>query len=141
MELPTGDDSDFTGNDAVDFAVWIAGSTHIDEAMSISGMLGVAFPGDGGPLEGLLADEILVAQIGFDYQFTDRIVGIGQLDMHSDSLDDSDMNAFGHSLQLVIGIGINEVFEGRRLDVFFTEDIDTGTAPDITFGIRLAQRY
>lgn len=141
LELPTGSEDDFSGNEAVDFAFWLARSYHLDENMTLSGMLGVSLPGDGGALEDLLAERIWVAQLGFDYRFTDNLIGVVQLDLHSATLEDSSLRAFGNSMQILFGLGISNLVEDHRLDLFFSEDIYVGSAPDITFGLRLAREF
>ena len=141
IELPTGSESDFSGNEAVDFAIWVSHEKRIDEEMSVYGLLGLSFPADDGTLEGLIVDEIWVAQLGLEYRFTDNLVGIAQLDLHSETIKDSELDAFGESLQIQLGLGFLGLFENHRLDLFFSEDILVGTAPDITFGARLSTGF
>ena len=141
IELPTGSESDFSGNEAVDFAIWVSREKRIDEEMSLYGLLGLSFPADDGALEGLIVDEIWVAQLGLEYRFNDKLVGIAQLDLHSETIEDSDLDAFGESLQIQLGLGFTGLFENHRLDLFFSEDILVGTAPDITFGARLSTGF
>jgi len=42
---------------------------------------------------------------------------------------------------VVVGVGFLRLFGEHRLDLFFTEDILVGTAPDISFGLRLSRSY
>ena len=141
LELPTGSDDDYSGNEAVDYAVWMTRELPLDTRTIAFGMLGLSFPGDGGNLEGLLVDYIWVAQAGMEYRFYDDLVATVQLDLHSRSIEDSRLDAFGNSVQIQLGLGFLEVFEQHRLDLFFSEDILVGSAPDITFGLRLARQF
>ena len=141
IELPTGSESDYSGNEAVDFATWLTHETLINAELSIYGLLGVSFPGDDGNLQGLLVDEIWVAQLGTQYFFNDGIAGTVQLDWHSQVIDGSDLTAFGDSLQIQLGLGFLKLFDNHRLDLFFSEDIKVESAPDISFGIRLAREF
>jgi hypothetical protein len=141
IELPTGSESDYSGNEAIDFATWLTHETLINAEMSIYGLFGVSFPGDDGNLQGLLVDEIWVAQLGTQYLFNDGIAGTVQLDWHSEVIDDSDLTAFGDSLQIQLGLGFLKLFDNHRLDLFFSEDIKVESAPDITFGLRLAREF
>jgi len=141
IELPTGSESDYSGNEAIDFATWVTHETLINAELSIYGLLGVSFPGDDGNLQGLLVDEIWVAQLGTQYFFNDGIAGTVQLDWHSHVIDDSDLTAFGDSLQIQLGLGFLKLFDNHRLDLFFSEDIKVESAPDITFGLRLAREF
>lgn len=141
IELPTGSDSDFSGNEAVDFALWLSREVAIDAETTAFGMLGISFPGDDGNLEGLIADRIWVAQLGLGYRFNDHLAGTVQLDMHSKTIDRSDLKPFGNSLQIQLGLGFLKLIDDHRLDLFFSEDIAVGTAPDISFGFRLAREF
>ena len=141
IELPTGSESDYSGNEAVDFATWLTHETLINAEMSLYGLLGVSFPGDDGNLQGLLVDEIWVAQLGTQYLFNDGLAGTVQLDWHSEVIDGSDLTAFGDSLQIQLGLGFLKLFDNHRLDLFFSEDIKVESAPDITFGLRLAREF
>jgi hypothetical protein len=64
IELPTGSASDYSGNEAIDYATWLAHENQVDPALTFYGLLGVSFPGDDGNLQGLVVDEIWVAQLG-----------------------------------------------------------------------------
>lgn len=141
LELPTGSESDFSGNEAIDFAFWILNHRPINEVTAVYGLFGISFPGDDGALEGLIVNRIWVAQLGLDYRFTHDIIGIAQLDLHSKTIEDSNLKALGNSLQLQLGLGFENLIEDHRLELFFSEDIQIGTAPDISFGVRLARDF
>ncbi len=141
IELPTGSESDFSGNEAIDFAVWVSRVKRIDEEISLYGLLGLSFPGDDGNLEGLIVDQIWAAQLGLDYRFNDNVIGTVQFDFHSETIEDSDLKAFGNSLQIQLGLGFLDFIENHRLDLFFSEDILVGSAPDISFGARLIRGF
>lgn len=141
VELPTGSESDFSGNEAFDIALWLIGDKPINETISLYGLFGISFPGDDGALEGLIVDEIWVAQLGMDYWFTDSIIGFAQLDLHSKSISGSELKAFGESLQIQLGLGFEGLFDNHRLELFFSEDILVRSAPDITFGLRVARVF
>ncbi|MCP4469319.1 MAG: DUF3187 family protein [Gammaproteobacteria bacterium] len=142
IELPTGSTDDFSGNEAIDVALWLSRQWQLDEEVGSFALLGVSFPGDGDDyLESLVVNEIWVAQLGMDYLINPSVIVTAQLDMHSRTIEDSDLTAFGNSLQLLLGVGFPELFPYHRLDLFFTEDILVGSAPDFSFGIRLSGRY
>jgi hypothetical protein len=141
IELPTGSESNYTGNEGIDIAFWLLGDTPMSENATIYGLFGITLPADDGALEGLVADHIWVAQAGLNYRFADWALGYAQLDLHSESLEDSDLRPFGPSVQIQLGLGFDALFEHHRLDLFFSEDIYVGSAPDITFGVRLARTF
>ena len=138
IELPTGSESDFTGNEGIDLSFWLLGDAAVTESVSVYGLFGITFPADDGALEGLVADEIWVAQAGLTYRYNDDVLVFSQLDLHTQSIDGSDLEPFAHSLQIQLGLGFDNLFDDYRLDLFFSEDIAVGTAPDITFSLRLA---
>lgn len=141
IELPTGSATEFTGNEAVDLAFWITRDVRINAEVNAFGMLGISFPGDDGNLKGLIVDRVWVAQLGLDYRFYDDFVATVQLDMHSETIEDSKFRAFRESYQIQLGLGYLKLFENHRLDLFFSEDILVRSAPDITFGLRLAREF
>lgn len=141
IELPTGSESDYSGNKAIDLAIWITHEQQVDVETTLYGLLGLSFPGDDGNLEGLIVDQIWVAQFGLDYRFNENLIATVQFDFHSETIEDSDLKAFGNSLQVQLGLGFLQLFENHRLDLFFSEDIMVGTAPDITFGARLIREF
>jgi len=141
IELPTGSQSDFTGNEAVDIALWMIHSQQISPRSNWYGLLGASFPGNSGFLEDLLVDQIWIGQVGVNYQFTDTTTGIIQLDLHSETIENSELKAFGNSAQVQLGFHFNELIGSHSLDVFFSEDILVGSAPDISFGLRLSQGF
>lgn len=141
IELPTGSQADFTGNEAIDIALWMIRSQQISPNSNWYGLLGASFPGNSGFLKELLVDQIWIGQIGENYQFSDTTTGIIQLDLHSETIKNSALKAFGNSAQAQFGFHFNELIGSHSLDVFFSEDILVGSAPDISFGLRLSRGF
>jgi hypothetical protein len=141
IELATGSIEDLSGNEAIDTALWATRHFRINEKIGSFVLLGVSFPGESDYLGGLVVDYIGAAQVGFDYRFDAGVVGTLQFDMHSRSIEDSRLTAFDESLQMLLGLGFPGLFGEHRLDLFFTEDILAGSAPDISFGLRLTRSY
>ncbi|HEY5739797.1 MAG TPA: DUF3187 family protein [Gammaproteobacteria bacterium] len=141
VDLPTGSADDFSGNEKTDVALWMQRTLEFATDTRAYGMLGVSFPGDGGKLEGLLVERVWAAQLGMEFRFTDNLLATAQLDMHSRTIDGSQLDAFGNSLQILLGLGFANLWDEYRLDLFFTEDILVGSAPDISFGLRLAREF
>jgi hypothetical protein len=141
IELPTGSADNYSGNEAVDLALWLSHQWQLDDETCSFALFGVSLPGDGGDLEGLIVDQIWVSQVGMGFQINPSVVATAQLDMHSSTIDDSDLTAFGNSLQIQLGLGFPQLFDNHRLDLFLSEDILVESAPDISFGIRLSSRY
>ncbi len=141
IELPSGAEEDFSGNESIDWGIWLQREVILDENTQLYGLLGIGFPGDDGALADLLAERVWVVQLGVDYRFHERLVATLQFDLHSAWFDDSDLKAFRDSLQMQLGLGIDRAFGKQRLDLFFSEDIQVGSAPDISFGARLSRPF
>ncbi len=141
IELPTGSQADFTGNEAIDIALWMIHSQQISPRSNWYGLLGASFPGNDGLLKDLIVDQIWVGQIGVNFRFTDTTTGIIQLDLHSETINNSELTAFGNSAQVQLGFHFKQLIGSHSLDVFFSEDILVGSAPDISFGLRLSRGF
>ncbi len=141
IELPTGSSSNLTGNESIDVAFWVMGNTQISPKLNLYGLAGISLPADDGMLAGLLADKIWVGQAGLGYRLTSNVSAFAQLDVHSDSFADSRLKAFGYSWQMQFGLGFDDWLDNHRVELFFSEDIDVGTAPDISFGLRIVRDF
>ncbi len=141
IELPSGSESDYSGNESVDWALWLTRTRDVDETLTVYGLLGLSFPGDDGALAERVAARIWVAQLGLDYRVGATLSVMAQLDLHSRWLDRSSLKAFGNSAQLQLGLGFDGLLDDHRLDLYFSEDILVGSAPDITFGARLTRNF
>ena len=141
VELATGAIENLSGNEAIDAALWATRQFELAPQTGGFVLLGLSLPGNSEYLQGLIAERIWVAQFGVDYRFDPAVVGTLQFDMHSRSIDDSELTAFGNSLQIQLGLGFPKLFGEHRLDLFFSEDILVGSAPDISFGLRVSRAY
>ena len=141
IELATGSEEELSGNGAIDLALWTTRHFRIDENIGGIALLGVSFPGDSDYLGGLVAERIWTVQAGFVYRFNPSVIGTLQLDLHSPAIEGSKLTAFGESMQLQLGLGFPKLYAEQRLDLFFSEDIRVGSAPDISFGLRLSRHY
>ncbi|MFT5218855.1 MAG: hypothetical protein ACI9LO_000161 [Planctomycetota bacterium] len=141
VELPTGSASDFSGNEAIDSATWVTHRQKINAKAQWQGLVGISFPGNGEVLDGLISNQILFAQLGIDHRFNEDLSVMLQLDLHSATIKDSQLRAFGNSVQLQLGFKFDQLIEDQSVDLFFSEDILVGSAPDIGIGLRLSQEF
>lgn len=137
IELPTGSVDTNSGNETTDIALWLSHSRTASENTNFYGLIGYSRLGKGGQLDTQLNTGVWVAQMGTEHIFTPNITGIIQFDMHSALIKDSALKAFGNSLQIQVGLKFRNLMKNHDLDLFFSEDILAGSAPDITFGIRI----
>jgi len=138
VELPSGSIESNSGNESTDAAVWISKARQLTDKSNFYGMLGLSFIGEGGQLENQLKDRVWLAQFGSEYDFYPDITGILQFDFHTPLLKNTDLDAFGNSLQVQFALQFKRWFDEYHIDLFFSEDIMVKTAPDITFGLRLS---
>ncbi|MCP4492258.1 MAG: DUF3187 family protein [Gammaproteobacteria bacterium] len=137
LELPSGSVSSQSGNEAIDIAFWFSKARKISEISTLYGLFGISKPGKAGTFADHLKDHIWLSQLGVEYRFYPDITGILQLDMHSATLKNTRLKAFGGSVQMQLGLQFSDWFDNFDVDLFFSEDILSRTAPDITFGLRL----
>ncbi|MFT5503907.1 MAG: hypothetical protein ACI845_003554 [Gammaproteobacteria bacterium] len=135
VELPTGALDDNTGNESVDSALSVAWFIPLNSQWSSNTLLGIAFPSAKGPLTNVLRPEIWVAQLSLTYDFQPGLSGLIQFDAHSRFLKNSDLKPFSNSLQMQLGLQLEDKSKSNKLDLYFSEDIFVGSAPDITFGM------
>jgi hypothetical protein len=140
IELPTGSIETNSGNEAVDLALWLVHQRSVTEMTKLYGLIAYSRFGSGGQLGEQLNAGAWVAQLGTEHAFSANITGILQFDGHSALIKDSALKAFGNSLQVQVGLKFRNWIANHNLDLFFSEDIYSGSAPDITFGIRLSSQ-
>lgn len=138
LELPSSSSSEFISNQSIDFALWYSLTTDSTTKRFFAyTTLGISFPADSGLLKGLVNSQFGFAQIGLNYSFTPSIALILQSDIHTPIVSDSKLDALGVSFQTQFGLSFPTLFEQHMLELFFSEDVLPGHAPDITFGFRV----
>ena len=141
IELPTGSVDTNSGNEATDIALWLSHTRAATDLTNLYGLIAYSRLGKGGQLDAQLNTGTWVAQLGAEHAFSPKITGILQFDMHSALINDSALTAFGNSLQMQLGLQFRSLIKNHNLDLFFSEDILPGSAPDITFGVRVSGGY
>lgn len=141
LEFPTGSASDFSGNEAIDSAIWVTHEQLINAQLQWHGLVGASFPGNGKVLDGLISKQILIAQFGMNYRINEDLSALLQFDLHSATVKDSQLRAFGNSLQMQLGLKFDQLIEDQSIDLFFSEDILVESAPDISIGLRFSQGF
>lgn len=140
IELPSNSD-EFFSNDGFDLALWYSVFSNSSEKLAPYGTLGAAIPADSGLFENRLNSHFFFAQIGLIYAYQPAYHFFVQSDMHSKIVSGSQLDALGNSLQAQFGLRLPALIDDHQLDIFFSEDIFPGHAPDITFGIRLSPSF
>ena len=137
LELPSGNDP-LLSNDGVDLAVWWRRKGDPGARVQGYGSLGLSLMQDGGVLENHMKQSLLFAQAGIRFRWNPSIEGLFQIDAHTPLVKDSEVDGLDSSLQGQFGLRFPDLIKGCRLDLFFSEDIWPGHAPDITFGLSLS---
>jgi len=138
LEIPVADSSLLISNDAVDSAIWISGKLSTFFASTAYYSAGVAFPANSGLFKNLIEQQFGFAQLGLQIPFNADVQLQFQTDYHSPIVRDSALKTFDHSLQAQFVLRLPQLFEDNTLELFFSEDILPGHAPDITFGLRFS---
>ncbi len=138
LELPSSESSEFISNQQTDAAVAYSSSHIMSDKFTTYGTLGLSILADSGLFEHQLNNQILFAQFGLSYAYSEQYHFLLQTDFHSSMVKDTNIEALDHSLQGQFGLRLPKLFDHHQLDVFFSEDILPGHAPDITFALRMS---
>lgn len=138
VELPSSANSPLISNDGVDIAAWYATASEWRQDIRWYGLAGIALPADRGLFRSQLNSHYLFGQLGLLYRHDSDWHFFFQLDVHSAIVKDSDLDAFDNSLQGQFGLRLPSLLSDYQLDLFFSEDLFPGHAPDITFSLRLS---
>ncbi len=137
VELPSGTDA-LISNEGIDLAFWWARQGAAQGKVQGYGSLGVSLIHDSGLLEGHLRRGLLFGQAGLRYRWNPSVEGLLQIDAHSALANGSQVDGLDASLQGQFGLRFPRLIPGYRLDLYFSEDIWPGHAPDISFALTLS---
>jgi hypothetical protein len=129
IDVPVGDADKLTGNDDLDYSLWLAGSSNVGELSIIDTNMGVVLPGDS-VLTGLETEDLVFfghagAHIALNPTFALKL----QLAGHSGYYKDTDLDFLGSAVILIFGGSIN-TGKCSAIDIGFSEDIKVGASPD-----------
>ncbi|MDH5388088.1 MAG: DUF3187 family protein [Gammaproteobacteria bacterium] len=131
-DLPTGDPNYLRGNDHSDLSLWLASDYHFNPEWSIDTNAGVLFPG-GNQISGIaVEDKVLFTYVGIQWQAHEIFNLRMQINAHSQFYSDSQLSLLGPAYNMVLGSQIH-VSECSEIDLAFSEDIQVGATPDISF--------
>ena len=130
IDLPVGSEDNLTGNDDLDYSLWLAGSSIIDAMSMLDTNIGIVLPGDS-VLTGLETEDLVFfghagAHIAFNPTFALKL----QLAGHTGYYKDTDLDFLGSAVIIIFGGSIN-TGKCSAIDVGFSEDIKAGASPDI----------
>ena len=129
VDVPLGDSNKLTGNDDLDYSLWLAGSNMLAEPVVFDGNIGVVLPGDS-VLAGLETEELVAfGHVGAHIAVHQAVALKLQFAGHSGYYKNTSLEFLGSSVIIIFGGSINT---GRcsAIDIGFSEDIDAGASPD-----------
>lgn len=131
-DLPTGDQTTLTSNDSIDLSLWLAGDYRFNSEWSIDTNVGVLFPGEN-QISGLaIEDQVYFAYLGFQWK-ADKTYDLRmQINAHSQFYSDSQLLLLGSAYNMVLG-GLIHINKCSDIDLAFSEDIQVGATPDVSF--------
>lgn len=139
VDIPLGDSNELTGNDDLDFSLWLAGSTRLLEFITLDSNIGAVLPGDS-VIAGLATEDLVgFGHIGMHLTLNPTIALKLQLSGHSGYYQDTSLEFLGSATIIVFGGSIN-LGRCSALDIGFTEDIDVGASPDASLLISWKSR-
>ena len=137
LDLPSGSNR-LLSNDGIDLALWWRWQGDAAQRLQSFASAGISRIHDGGLLEGRLNSGLLFAQGGLRYRWSPSVEALFQADWHSALVEGSSVDGLDASLQGQFGLRFPRLIEGYRLDLYFSEDIYPGHAPDISFSLSLS---
>ena len=138
LKLPSTSDNELYSNGEAELALAYSLSAPLKPALDHYGTIAISSIANAGLLEDRLHSALLSGQYGLRYRFNDLYHALIQADYHSPLVKHSKLDAFDHSLQLQFVLRLARLPGQQQLDIFFSEDIAPGHAPDITFALRLS---
>jgi len=131
-DLPTGDQTILTGNDSSDLSLWLAGDYRFNTDWSVDTNVGILFPGQNQIATLVVADQVIFAYAGIQWQVHELFDLRFQLNGHSRFYSDSQLLLLGSAYNMVLG-GRIHASKCSDIDLAFSEDIQVGASPDVTF--------
>ena len=140
IDLPAGDADKLTGNDDLDYSLWLAGSGKVGELSIIDTNMGLVLPGDS-VLTGLETEDLVFfGHAGAHIALNPTLALKLQLAGHSGYYKDTDLDFLGSAVIIIFGGAIN-IGKCSAIDVGFSEDIKVGTSPDASLLISWKSQF
>jgi hypothetical protein len=132
IDIPTGDQSDLTGNDASDISFWLATEYNFHPKWSADANLGILFPGENNLGTLAVEDNIWFGYAAIQWQprttFDLRI----QFGGHTQFYSNSRLRPLGDAYNIVFG-GTIHVSACSDINIAVSEDIKIEATPDVSF--------
>jgi hypothetical protein len=139
IDLPAGESAKLTGNNDLDYSLWLAGSTRVDTLSMLDANIGVVMPGDSVLVDAPTEDLVLFGHVGAHIALNPVVALKLQLAGHSGYYRDTSLDFLDSALIIVFGGTIN-FGKCSAIDIGFSEDIKAGSSPDASLLISWRSR-
>ncbi|MFC1589011.1 DUF3187 family protein [Pseudomonadota bacterium] len=131
-DLPTGDAASLIGNDSSDLSLWLAGEYQLSPDWCVDTNLGMLLPGENRLASLPVENQVYFAYAGIEWRVHELIDLRIQLNAHSQFYSDSQLELLGSAYNMVFG-GRLHVSNCSDIDLAFSEDVQVGATPDVSF--------
>jgi hypothetical protein len=139
IKLPTGDSTRLTGSGHTDIALWLATQQQGNETTWLHAQLGGLYMSDTDVLKSMHKSTAWFGNFGLNYAYNNSLQLKAQFDAHS-ALYNSQLDFLDTAIQLTFG-GSYDFDKNNSIDIAVSEDIKTGSSPDVTFNLSWAKKF
>ena len=139
LELPTGEASNLMGNNAIDFSLYLATNSRLNERWNVFSNIGLLFPGKSFNASLELAPKVWFGHIGLSWQALSQIELQVQINAHTEFYKNSNLRLLNHSYEIIFG-GSVKINSCSTIDIGFSEDLKVGAAPDFSMLVNWRSR-
>ena len=140
IELPTGDDSNLTGNKGIDLSIYLATDHRIYKDWNLFSNIGLLLPGRSVDASLETETNVWFAYLGLSWSVLPEIELQIQLNGHTGFYEDSDLRLLGSTYEFIFGGSIH-MDACSDIDIAFSEDIKVGAAPDISLMVSWRSKF
>ena len=139
IELPTGDETNLTGNKGIDLSVYLATEHQIDTEWNTFSNIGLLIPGESADLSLETESHVWFGYLGLAWSVIPEVDLQIQLNGHTGFYKNTNMRLFSSTYELIFG-GTVHMGSCSDIDIAFSEDIKVGAAPDISLMVSWRSR-
>ncbi|MDT8451125.1 MAG: DUF3187 family protein [Gammaproteobacteria bacterium] len=140
VDLPTGDQATLTGNNRSDLSLWLAADHRFHRNWSVDANIGMLFPGNAQIATLAIENQVYFGYAALQWQAHERFQLRAQFNAHTRFYADSELLLLGSAYNMVLG-GRIHLSKCSDLDLAFSEDIQVGATPDVSFLLSWNTRF
>lgn len=138
VELPTGERSQLTGNEAWDVGAWLEGGGSPSERLWLDGRVGAIHPGSAAPLPLEARSWVAFGSLGATWGALPSLDLRLQVDAHDGFFEGTELRFLGPAVVLTVGAEYRSP-AGWRFQFAISEDARVDASPDVAlhFGLQI----